>query len=128
MKFTEKMLKRIKQFLNKPRRGRLHEFSSYLMYNPKPMQQVINIIRVVQPIFYGFFALVFFFLARIYVLFILFVILFLTTSYSLYKHLRYKGYKGNKITIKQVKSSLFKPKHIYSESKIVVKVNKKYTR
>jgi len=121
------MLEAIRRFFNKPRKGRMFEFSSYLMYNPKPMQQIINLIKIIQPFFYGFFGLIFF-LFKLYVLFVLFLVLFGSSVYSLYRHIRYKTYSGNKITINEFKDNLFKSKKTYSESKIVAKVRDKHGR
>ena len=117
----------IKAFFDKPRKGKMFEFASYLMYNPKPFQQIINIVSIVQPFFYGFF-MVLFYLLEYYVVFIVFGVMFVSSVYALYKHIRYKTYRGNKISISEAKNGIFKPKKSYSSSKIVVEVKEKYGR
>jgi len=123
----EKMLDSVKKFFNKPRKGKLFEFSSYLMYNPRPMQQIINLIKFIQPVFYGFFGIIFY-IIEYYVVSVFFLVICASSIYGLYKHIKYKMYRGNKITINEVKGHIFKSTKDYTASKIISKVNNKYGR
>lgn len=117
----------LRKMLNQTRSGKLYEFASYLMYNPKAMRDLINFVKFAAPITNLLLILLFLHL-HINVVAFIFMFMFLITAYQLYKFIQIKGYKHKVMNLHEMKGIVFNKQKEYGESEIVSTINKKYKR